>query len=72
MWRNPEKLLLEPPIEQPPIVLDSIRILRRLINQAPNLHFDDPRANLIEPQLAFANCSDLIWISAKPFDGKFK
>ena len=22
MWRNPEKLLLEPPIEQPPIVLD--------------------------------------------------
>lgn len=53
MWRNPEKLLSEPPIEYPPIVLDSIRILRRLINQAPNLHFDDPRANLIEPQLAY-------------------
>ncbi len=53
MWRTPEKLLSEPPIEQPPIVLDSIRILRRLVNQAPNLHFDDPRANLIEPQLAY-------------------
>ena len=53
MWRKPEKLLSEPPIEHPPIVLDSIRILRRLINQAPNLHFDDPRANLIEPQLAY-------------------
>ncbi|MBF2017597.1 MAG: class I SAM-dependent methyltransferase [Rivularia sp. T60_A2020_040] len=53
MWRNPEKLLAEPPIEYPPIVLDSVRILRQLVNQAPNLHFDDPRANLIEPQLAY-------------------
>ena len=59
-WRYPEKLQAEPPIQNPPLVLNSNRIIRRLIDQTQIFHFDDPRANLVEPQLAYL-LRDLEW-----------
>lgn len=59
-WRYPEKLQAEPPIQNPPLVLNSNRIIRRLIHQAQFFQFDDPRANLVEPQLAYL-LRDLEW-----------
>lgn len=59
-WRYPEKLQAEPPIQNPPLVLNSNRIIRRLVHEAQIFHFDDPRANLVEPQLAYL-LRDLEW-----------
>ena len=59
-WRNIEKLQAEPQIQNPPLVLNSNRIIRRLVHQAQFLQFDDPRANLVEPQLAYL-LRDLEW-----------
>ncbi|MEM7555182.1 MAG: class I SAM-dependent methyltransferase [Cyanobacteria bacterium P01_A01_bin.84] len=55
-----QKLQMDTPIHRQPYVQNCIRIIRNLVIQAQNLHFDDPRANLIEPQLAYL-LRDLEW-----------
>jgi hypothetical protein len=52
-WRTPQKLELEPPAGYPPVVQDAIRTIRLAVRMAPSLRIDDPRANLVEPQLAY-------------------
>ncbi|RMH74655.1 MAG: class I SAM-dependent methyltransferase [Cyanobacteria bacterium J007] len=52
-WRNPHKLQTEPPAGEPPLVQDAIRTIRKAVRCAPNMRLDDPRANLVEPQLAY-------------------
>jgi len=52
-WRNPHKLLAEPQPGYPPVVQDAIRTIRNVVRTAPTLCFEDPRANLVEPQLAY-------------------
>ena len=59
-WRDLEKLRTEPPIQNPPLVFNSNRMIRHLVHQAQFLQFDDPRANLVEPQLAYL-LRDLEW-----------
>lgn len=59
-WHNPEELLKEPEIEHPPVVLDAVRTIRHLVRQAPTFQFEDPLANLVEPQLAYL-LRDLEW-----------
>ena len=58
--RNPQKLAAEPPISYQPVVQQAIRKIRYAVQLAPEFQIDDPRANLIEPQLAFL-LRDLEW-----------
>ncbi|MBC6472739.1 MAG: class I SAM-dependent methyltransferase [Hormoscilla sp. GM102CHS1] len=59
-WRNPPKLVAEPLVSYQPVVQQAIRRIRHGVQQAPEFHLDDPRSNLIEPQLAFL-LRDLEW-----------
>ncbi len=59
-WRNPTELLSEPPAGHPPLVQESIRTIRNAVRVAPTLQLDDPRANLVELQLAYL-LRDLEW-----------
>jgi SAM-dependent methyltransferase len=59
-WRNPQQLLAEPPAGHSPLVQDAIRTIRSTVRTASTARVDDPRANLVEPQLAYL-LRDLEW-----------
>lgn len=59
-WRNPQNLLAEPPAGHPPVVQECIHTIRNVVRTAPTWRVDDPRANLVEPQLAYL-LRDLEW-----------
>jgi SAM-dependent methyltransferase len=59
-WRNVNELEAEPLTGYPPLVEEAIRTIRRVVKQAPSMRLDDPRANLVEPQLAYL-LRDIEW-----------
>lgn len=59
-WRTPKKLLADPPNGHPSVVQDAILTIRNVVSTAPELRLDDPRANFVEPQLAYL-LRDLEW-----------
>ncbi len=59
-WRHPQKLLAEPSPGSSPMVQAAVRTLRTVVQIAPSLRLEDPRANLVEPQLAYL-LRDLEW-----------
>ncbi|MEM7727579.1 MAG: class I SAM-dependent methyltransferase [Cyanobacteria bacterium P01_A01_bin.45] len=59
-WKSIQLMEASTPISHQPYIQQCIRTIHHLIISAQNLHFDDPVANLIEPQLAYL-LRDLEW-----------